>query len=257
MISNMEKPRSSANPCPFCASGDQRFEAEFLYLQSIYNTPTRLYKKFLTEYYNKINVFYEVGVCFYKECRTRPQIEDPNKIVHLFEPHPKCAEDLRFYTQLNKNTFVHEVAISDSEGEELFTIDDTASSYVWGVKEENERTLSHSHTITVKTAKISYFDEGNVDVLLVDAEGCEHFLLEHLISRPLLITVELGKTGYTKSNHIFILEWMKKNDYYPTWHSAQYLAEFKDKTLQELTEAIDAFECTFVRKDIPTAKLFL
>ena len=40
--------------------------------------------------------------------------------------------------------------------------------------------------------RISKFDEGNIDVLFLDTEGTEWFVLKHLLSRPTIITVEVG-----------------------------------------------------------------
>lgn len=61
---------------------------------------------------------------------------------------------------------------------------------------------------------IKEIDNGKIDILLLDCEGAEWFVLENLISRPYAISIELFDGQYYKNPNLYkILEWLKENNY--------------------------------------------
>ena len=72
-------------------------------------------------------------------------------------------------------------------------------------------------------------DDGTIDLLSVDTEGSEWFVIKHMRSRPAIISLE--KHGAAYVNHYLgeILSWMREHDY-RIW--------YKDKT-----------DSVFVRRD--------
>lgn len=61
--------------------------------------------------------------------------------------------------------------------------------------------------------KFSEFDKGDIDLLSIDIEGCELFVLQEMRSRPLIIRVEMLWKSYKNPFYDHILYWMKKNNY--------------------------------------------
>jgi len=61
--------------------------------------------------------------------------------------------------------------------------------------------------------RFNEFDDGTIDLLSIDTEGCEWYVLMHLRSRPMVISVE---TGWKKYQNPFLKEiedWMQSNGY--------------------------------------------
>jgi FkbM family methyltransferase len=162
-------------------------------------------------------IYYEIGVGNPDICLTR-RIEDGE--VHLFEANPKNCEDLAKNLEKRDNFFIYNCAIGDYEGDVDFVLDGD-SSYVKNINSPTEQCADKNHidsliTIKIPIFKISTFDKGNIDVLFIDIEGSEYFVLKHLISRPQSITIELDNegNGYVNPYLKEILQWMKDNDYY-------------------------------------------
>ena len=55
----------------------------------------------------------------------------------------------------------------------------------------------------------------DIDILCVDTEGAEWFVLKNLISRPKIITLETHGIRYTNPYLSEIMQWMKDNNYLP------------------------------------------
>lgn len=166
---------------------------------------------------------FEIGVGQAYSCRTKrfwgSEIE-----CHLFEPNLILYKDLIDQAKEYKNVHVYNVAITDKCGEEEILLMDNCS-YINGI--DSPMVLNHglandaiknAQKIKIKTETIDKFDKGDIDILLVDTEGCEWFVLEKLISRPRQITIETntvgqeGKLIYNK-NLDKILFWMWQNNY--------------------------------------------
>ncbi len=62
------------------------------------------------------------------------------------------------------------------------------------------------------------FDDGTIDLLSIDTEGCEWYVLMHLKSRPLVISAEMGWKKYQNPFLKEIKEWMQSNGY-RVWYS--------------------------------------
>lgn len=70
-----------------------------------------------------------------------------------------------------------------------------------------------SATTTVRGATIDEFDDGQVDILAVDIEGCEYYALDRLVSRPKLICLETHGGQYVNPLIDKIVAWMQANGY--------------------------------------------
>jgi len=116
------------------------------------------------------------------------------------------------------NVQIVNAAITDSKGDARF-YEDNASSFVAGVRSpahQNDGFIegNDKRYYTVRTTTIDEFDDGQVDILLADVEGCEWHCIERLVSRPRLIVLEThGGDNYLNPHIKEIADWMLTNGY--------------------------------------------
>ena len=89
------------------------------------------------------------------------------------------------------------------------------SSFISGIpfapaKSANFARAARSAKIEVKTMPFSEIDDGKIDLLNLDCEGSEWFVLSSMISRPLMIYVELCRKNHYRTQ---ILQWFRDNGY--------------------------------------------
>lgn len=115
-----------------------------------------------------------------------------------------------------KNVQVINAAITDKNGP-IKLYERNSSTFVEGVKsparvndgyQENDKDAYIVNGLT-----IDKIDDGEIDVLLSDTEGCEWFCIKNLISRPKLIVLELRGQGYVNPYFNQIMDWMTINRY--------------------------------------------
>lgn len=158
-------------------------------------------------------VFCEVGVGPLSMANSFLLADNPNYEILAFEPHPVYYADFVKAVGSRPNVKIHNVAIGDENGEAEFYDNATSSSLV-GI-ETTTKKHDTLNKFSVQVRRISEFDNGEIDILSVDVEGNEFFVLKHLISRPQQITVEIYNDLATYINpYLFeIEEWAKNNDY--------------------------------------------
>ena len=81
--------------------------------------------------------------------------------------------------------------------------------------------LQEADEFTVEAVTFDRIDDGTIDLLSVDTEGSEWFVLKHMTSRPKVISIETHGAGYLNPNIAEIEGWMRRNGYQPF---------FKDKS---------------------------
>ena len=115
-----------------------------------------------------------------------------------------------------RNCKIINAAVTDKAGS-ILLFERNASTFVQGVQspaktndgyKEDERDAYRVPAIT-----IDQIDDGNIDVLLSDTEGCEWFCVKNLKSRPKLIVLELRGQRYINPHMNEILDWMAGNSY--------------------------------------------
>lgn len=165
-------------------------------------------KDIISEQINYINpkVVFEVGVGNFLSSRTR-HYWNRDCEFHLFEPNPEFYKELK--NKINRpNVHLHNVAIY-KENTEINLRLSSLSSYI--EDQTLQREFPPKDYVKVSAKTISEYDNGDIDVLLVDIEGCEWFLLKKIVSKPKLIVLEMNKpiNPYLKE----IEEWLYKNKY--------------------------------------------
>lgn len=127
-------------------------------------------------------------------------------------PAPHQNPGLKDY----RNCEIINAAVTDQRGS-ILLFERNASTFVQGVQspaktndgyQEDEKDAYKVPAIT-----IDQVDDGNIDVLLSDTEGCEWFCIKNLKSRPKLIVLELRGQRYINPYMNEILDWMAMNGY--------------------------------------------
>lgn len=160
----------------------------------------------------------EAGVGKLKLCRTK-QFWSKGISCHLFEPNPEQFLEVAQAASCYPNVQVWPVALWDYMGEVTLYRYDSAS-WVEGVVPPREDLLQResrsNRANTVPCCPIDFYDSGNYDLALIDVESSEWKVLQHMVSRPRLISLELRHPK--KRRHIHpdieqIRKWLKDNNY--------------------------------------------
>jgi FkbM family methyltransferase len=183
---------------------------------AIPTTHKKIYRKFLSKQMN-LNHVCEVGV-FMPEMSNIFDFITKSKIrTTLVEPDPKSIMAIKKYFGGYDNVKLYPFAIYDYNGT-LELVQREASTFVadlsaspalindnYHIKEEDK--------FTVECKKFDEIDDGSIDLLSIDTEGCEWFVLKYLKSRPVIISLETHGSKYINPYFNEISHWMAENNY--------------------------------------------
>ena len=154
------------------------------------------------------------------ECAVGPgaqmaAFKDTAKRSLFIEPDPDMARNARDNYPWAE---VKEVAIASDFGKANLR-KMKGQSYIKGIKwapafstDASQIQLKIAGKVPVQTAPFSSVDDGEIDMINIDCEGSEWFVLETMISRPLILQIEFYKNhGYYDE----IVQWLKDNNYEP------------------------------------------
>jgi FkbM family methyltransferase len=168
----------------------------------------------------------------------------------LVEADPVTVEKIRDYYR-DYNVTVYPFAVWDHDGFITLSKAD-ASTFVTSLAGSPAIVNDHFHveeseTFQVACKKFSELDDGHIDLLSVDIEGSEWYVIKHLVSRPRIISVETHGKYYTNPFITEILSWMQELDYMIWYkdrsdtvfvHKKVFLPGFRDKLNTRLQEGI-------------------
>ena len=158
----------------------------------------------------------EVGVWHPKTSNIKYYIEKNIKSL-LIEPDPESIALIKKEWGERKNLTLKTVACTDFEG----TIDlhkAGSSSFVSSTKNSpamvnDSFDIRNNISTKVDAKKFSSEDPGDIDLISIDIEGSEWFVIKHMLSRPDVISIETHG-GYYINPHIEdIKQWMDKYNY--------------------------------------------
>jgi FkbM family methyltransferase len=158
----------------------------------------------------------EVGVYLPPTSNVLSFIKD-NVRTTLVEPDPKNIEAIKIYFKDYKNINLHPYAVFDYSGN-LELVQRDSSTFVSTLEASpalvNDRyKLEEKDKFTVECRKFDDIDDGTIDLLSVDTEGCEWYVMKNMRSRPAVISIETHGKGYVNPFYSEISSWIKENGY--------------------------------------------
>ncbi len=162
-------------------------------------------------------VIFEIGVGNPSICRTTPFFNRSGVRVEMFEANPNTYNDLIRTFGFIGNATIRNLALYDKDSIIEFSVDGD-SSYISEVVSPTihnapKEYIESRQKITVQAKTLAEFDKGDIDLILIDTEGCEYKIISTMISRPKLVVVETHNETY-RTPHLDLLEdWFQKNDY--------------------------------------------
>jgi FkbM family methyltransferase len=179
-----------------------------------------LYTKFLSK---KISVHHvcEVGVFMPEMSNILDFIVKDRVRTTLVEPDPKSIAAIRTYFRDFPNVRLLPYAVYDHHGE-LELVQRNASTFVSTLPYSpalvnDEYHIRKEDRFTVECRTFSELDDGTIDLLSVDTEGSEWYVIKELVSRPVVISVETHGKLYRNPFYAEIENWMTLNNYERWW----------------------------------------
>jgi FkbM family methyltransferase len=135
----------------------------------------------------------------------------------LVEPDPKNVKAIREFFKNNENISLFPYAVFDYNGvielsqRESSTFVSSLPSSPALVNDSYQKSESDNFEVECKTFDI--IDDGSIDLLSVDTEGCEWYVLKNIKSRPNVISIETHGKSYINPFMNEISEWFQRNHY--------------------------------------------
>jgi len=135
----------------------------------------------------------------------------------LVEPDPERTRAIKKFFAGFPNTRLFPYAIYDyngvlelaQRGESTFV---TALPFSPAMVNDRYQ-VREEDTFRVECKRFDEIDDGTIDLLHIDTEGCEWFVLKYLKSRPSVISLETHGKTYSNPYLPEILGWMAENNY--------------------------------------------
>ena len=183
-------------------------------------TEKELYKKVISK---KISIHHvcEVGVFLPEMSNILDFIVKDRLRTTLVEPDTRSIAAIREYFRDYNNVTLLPYAVYEYHGV-LELVQRNASTFVstlpYSPAQINDNyDIRQEDTFTVECRKFDELDEGSIDLLSVDTEGSEWYVLKYMKSRPLVISVETHGKSYVNPFFKEITGWMAANGYERWW----------------------------------------
>lgn len=158
----------------------------------------------------------EVGVYLPETSNILNFIRDGIKST-LVEADPEYVMKIKEYFDSYSNVNLYPFAVWDKNG--FINLNKaSSSSFVDELQASpaimNDKFISNENNkISVEAKTFDNIDDGTIDLLSVDIEGGEWFVIKHLVSKPDVISIETHWKNYSNPYLKEISEWMSVNDY--------------------------------------------
>lgn len=204
--------------------------------------------------YNKLkekNIFVsnvcEVGVYLPDASAVKEFIEQGVNAT-LIEADPDYCDAISNRFGKYDNLTVHNIALYDYEGS-VELCKRKSSTFL---KELNvspaivndNYSKNDGEFFSVNCARFSTIDNGNFDLVSIDIEGAEWFVIKHMVSRPTVLAIETHGKYYINPYLENILAWAKDN-HYNVWYKDKSDTVFVRDDLVSVT-AFESFMIEFV-----------
>lgn len=135
----------------------------------------------------------------------------------LVEPDPNSIALIKSQFSEYDNVTLFECALCDFSGQvelcqrESSTFVSTLSASPALVNDDCD--IEQTEKFTAEARLFSEIDDGSIDLLSVDTEGSEWFVIKHMTSRPVVISIETHGGIYVNPFIDNLQRWMTENDY--------------------------------------------
>ena len=139
----------------------------------------------------------------------------------LVEPDPKNVKAIHEFFKNNENISVFPYAVFDYNGvielsqRESSTFVSSLPSSPALVNDSYQKNKSDNFEVECKT--FDKIDDGSIDLLSIDTEGCEWYVIKNIKSRPNVISIETHGKSYINPFMKEITEWFQ-NNHYVIWY---------------------------------------
>jgi FkbM family methyltransferase len=183
----------------------------------------------------------EVGVYLPQTSNILDYIND-NVRTTLVEPDPKNIKAIESFFKGRTNIKLFPFAVFNYNGT-LELVQREASTYVGSLAASPALVNDHyipneKDKFTVECRKFDEIDDGTIDLLSVDTEGCEWYVMMNLKSCPKVISIETHGKSYINPFYNEISIWVRQNN---------YVAWYKDNSDTVFVKA-GLFSFTFAEK---------
>jgi len=158
----------------------------------------------------------EVGVWHPNSSNVYLYIQDDIKTT-LIEPDPESINLIKSEFINKNNVTLHEVALCDFNGQvDLYKRQ--SSTFVSLLPSSpamvnDNADLQKTDKFTAEATLFSNIDDGAIDLISIDTEGSEWFVIKNMVSRPAVISIETHGGVYTNPYLNELLNWMQENNY--------------------------------------------
>ena len=156
----------------------------------------------------------------------------------LVEPNPDSIQRIKKHFQTFKNVTLHEVAVFDNS-KKVKLINRQASTFLSTLDAapaiiNDQYQIDDSDSFEVDAVTFDTIDDGSIDLLSIDIEGSEWYVIKNLVSRPAIISIETHGALYRNPNMDKIRAWMDVNDY-QIWYKDRSDSIFVRKGVFDIT----------------------
>lgn len=162
----------------------------------------------------------EVGV-YHPETSNIYNYISNNTRCTLIEPDPDSIKRINEHFKQRQNIKLYTVALCDHVGS-VDLIQRGASTFSSAISSSpsivNDRYIvNDTDKFTVEATTFDRIDDGSIDLISIDIEGGEWFVIKHMTSRPDVISVETHGAAYINPYIAEIRDWVRSNSYVP-WY---------------------------------------
>jgi FkbM family methyltransferase len=167
----------------------------------------------------------------------------------LVEPDPVCISAINEFFKDKTNVKLMPFAIFDPPGNiELYRTN--ASTFVSTLETtpaliNDKYKPNDKDKFTAVAKRFNEIDNGELDLISIDVEGAEWFVIKDIISKPKIISTEMRAKNYLNPYFDKINEWMESNGYRP-WYEYDSDVVF---ILNELYKSVNIEIKTLTLKD--------
>jgi len=179
------------------------------------NRNSHLYRRLQAKGFRPSHVA-EIGVWHPQTSNVYQYIQDGIRTT-LVEPEPISIAMIKSEFMSLDNVTLYEFAVCDFNGQ-VELCQRGSSTFVSSLSASpaivnDNYDVKQCDKFTAEAKLFSEIDDGTIDLLSVDTEGSEWFVIKHMTSRPAVISLETHGGMYVNPYLDKLQEWMDENNY--------------------------------------------